>query len=129
MTWKLSAKSEERLRGVHPDLIKVCREALKISPIDFGIPQYGGLRSEADQVGLFAKGVSKCDGICNLSYHQSGKALDFYAYVDGAASWDKLHLALVAASFLQAASKLGIKLEWGGIWKSFKDYPHVQLPK
>jgi peptidoglycan L-alanyl-D-glutamate endopeptidase CwlK len=27
-----------------------------------------------------------------------------------------------------AAEQLGIQLEWGGDWKTFKDGPHFQLP-
>ena len=53
--------------------------------------------------------------------------IDFYAYVDGKASWDEGHLALVATAFMQAAIKLGYKIQWGGLWKGFKDMPHIQL--
>jgi len=54
-------------------------------------------------------------------------ALDVYAYVDGAASWRPQHLATVAAAMLQAANELGVRLEWGGLWRSFVDMPHFQI--
>lgn len=127
MTWKLSKRSKQRREGVDSRLIEICDLALEICPIDFGIPEDGGVRTSARQNQLYHDKKSKCDGFVKPSYHQTGKALDFYAYVDGAASWDKLHLALVGAAFLQAASELGYRLEWGGLWKNFKDYPHVQL--
>jgi peptidoglycan L-alanyl-D-glutamate endopeptidase CwlK len=127
MTWVLSNSSKQRLATVDCRLKLLCHRALEICPIDFGIPEFGGLRTTREQRDLFNKGLSKCDGVNKKSHHQSGKALDFYAYVDGEASWDELHLSLVGASFLQAGSELAIPLKWGGLWKTFKDYPHVQL--
>ena len=66
-------------------------------------------------------------GSLTRAYHQTGNAVDVYAYVDGKASWDHEHLASVAAAMLQASSELGIPLEWGGLWKGFCDRPHFQL--
>jgi len=125
--FKLSNRSKERLTGVDPRLIKIVDLALTITSIDFGIPQYGGFRTQEQQQELFYKKVSKCDGCHNKSYHQSGKAFDVYAYTDGKASWDRYHLTQVAAAILQAASMLGYKLEWGGLFQSFCDMPHFQL--
>jgi peptidoglycan L-alanyl-D-glutamate endopeptidase CwlK len=127
--WKLSKNSLQNRAGVNPKLIKINDLALAISPIDFGIPEFGGKRSAKEQFKLFEKGASKCDGFLKPSRHQLGNALDFYAYVNGAASWEKDHLTIIAAAHLQAASILGHKLEWGGFWKHFQDMPHVQLPK
>ena len=127
MPFKLSDKSKQRREGVDPRLIEISDLAIQISVIDFGIPRDGGLRLAKRQNELFEDGKSKADGYDKLSEHQSGNALDFYAYVDGAASWEPEHLAMVAAAFLQAAAMLGYKLKWGGLWKSFKDMPHVQL--
>lgn len=127
MVYALSARSKARRAGVDPRLIAICDLALQLTVIDFGIPAYGGIRSAKDQLELFNDGKSKCDGVKNRSRHQDGLALDFYAYVDGKASWDEGHLALVAAAFLQAAAMLGHKLQWGGFWVGFRDMPHVQL--
>ena len=124
---KFSPKSLERMVGVDTRLKLIAEYALKISTIDFGIPGHGGLRTQEEQMLLFTSGLSKCDGIEKLSKHQSGRALDFYAYVDGEASWDKGHLTSVAAAFLQSASQLGYAIEWGGFWTSFVDMPHIQL--
>lgn len=125
--WYLSNNSKKNREGIHDNLIKMGDLALTICPIDFGYPKDAGKRTTERQFELFHDGKSKCDGRLLRSYHQSGRALDFYAYVDGKASWDKLHLALVGASHLQAASILGFGAEWGGLWTSFKDYPHIQL--
>ena len=117
------------MEGVDDRLVAICSRALELSPIDFGIPAYGGIRTEKDQKTLFDDGKSKCDGVKKKSFHQTGLALDFYAYVDHKASWDKGHLTTVAAAFLQAASEFGFELTWGGHFKSFLDMPHVQLRK
>lgn len=125
--FKFGKASLRNREGVDPRLIEISDLALTLSPIDFGIPSTGGLRTAETQHQLFLDGKSKADGYEARSKHQDGIALDFYAYVDGKASWDKEHLAVVAAAHLQAASALGYKLQWGGLWRSFKDYPHVQL--
>lgn len=123
--FKLSERSKQRRKGVDSRLIEISDLAIQITVIDFGHPADAGLRTAERQKELFDQKSSKCDGYENLSYHQSGKALDFYAYVDGKASWEKEHLAMVACAFLQAASILGYRLEWGGLWPW--DMPHVQL--
>ena len=125
--FKLSNRSQERLKGVDPRIINIVELALTISIIDFGIPEHGGFRDAGAQRLLFQKGVSKCDGIEKKSSHQSGMAFDVFAYVDGKASWDRYHLTQVAAAILQAASLLGYGLEWGGLWKNYTDMPHFQL--
>ena len=127
MAFKLGSKSKERLKGVDKRIIEILDLALTITIIDFGIPAYGGLRDAGTQRLLFAKGVSKCDGIKNKSAHQSGLAFDIFAYVDGGASWDSYRLTQCAAAILQAASLLGYELEWGGLYRGFVDMPHFQL--
>ena len=132
----LSEKSKKRRDGVNSRLIEINDLALTISHIDFGIPRDGGIRTAERQNVLFKNGKSKADVFVNESYHQTGDALDFYAFVAGRASWQEDHLTVVAAAHLQAASILGYGLEWGGFWKSNKlingipygwDAAHLQL--
>lgn len=134
--FKFGKTSLERRAGVDSRLIEISDRALEISVIDFGIPEHGGLRTAEEQLQLFLRSASKADGTRFLSKHQSGLALDFYAYVDGKASWHPGHLAMVAAAHLQAAREFGYKLTWGGLWKPWKitdgiphgwDSGHVQL--
>jgi len=137
MNYKFSSNSIKRMKGVHPDLITIFNRAIKNSPIDFGIPATGGLRTEDVQKRLFKNKTSKCDGVNNISNHQKGMALDFYAYVDGKASWDKVHLALVAgvimatASQLKAVGRITHRVRWGGTFGSTKfkgwDMPHFEI--
>jgi len=125
--YKLSKRSKDRLLGVDERLIKVIDLALTITNIDFGIPGDGGLRTAERQKELFDKKLSKCDGYIKESYHQTGKAFDVYAYVDGKASWDRCHLTQVAAAILQAAGMIGYVVKWGGLFKSFTDLPHFEI--
>jgi len=125
--FKFSKTSNLRRLGVDCRLIQVSDRALEISVVDFGIPKYGGIRTAEEQYGLFLDGKSRADGTNSLSYHQSGKALDFFAFVDGKASWHPGHLAMVAAAFLQAGAEFGYKLTWGGLWlpvKTTSGVPH-----
>lgn len=125
--FKFSKASEARFIGVNPELVCVCKRALAISKVDFGIPHLGGYRTAEQQNALYEAGKSQLDGYHNESYHQTGNAIDVYAYVDGKASWEPEHLAMVAAAMLQAACEFGVKLEWGGLWHGFVDMPHFQI--
>ena len=125
----LSNTSKKRREGIDQRLIDIGDLAIQLTVIDFGYPDDCGLRTADRQRELFDDEKSKADGYKLLSYHQSGKALDFYAYVDGAASWKPEHLSMVALAHMQAASMLGHKLQSGALWKSFKDFPHLQLAK
>ena len=131
--YKLSASSTQNLDGVREILVRVVEVALTLTPIDFGIPEYGGLRTAVEQNSLFIRELSNCDGYEKLSSHQSGDAFDFFAYANGRAGWDPVHMAQIWGA-IHAASKIVSKergvileLEWGGNWKNFKDYPHVQI--
>ena len=135
-SFRFSTTSNKRRAGVDPRLIQISDRALEISVVDFGIPKHGGIRTAEEQYKLFLDGKSRADGTNHLSYHQSGKALDFYAFVDGAASWYPGHLAMVASAFLQASAELGYGLTWGGLWLPVKttsgvphgwDAGHIQL--
>ena len=129
MTFRFSKRSLDILSTTNPDVQRVAKRALKITKIDFGFPTLGGKRTADEQYELFVAGSSQLDGISKKSYHQTGNALDVFAFVDGKASWDKYHLAMVAAAMLQAAALEGVELEWGGLWTSFEDYPHFQIPR
>jgi peptidoglycan L-alanyl-D-glutamate endopeptidase CwlK len=99
-------------------MIELAQRSISKSPIDFGIPGYGGLRTAEEQRELFNTGKSKCDGYSKKSRHQSGRAFDIYAYHNGNASWDKVHLAMIAGVILSEAKAMGLKVVWGGTFGS-----------
>ena len=129
--FKLSERSIANRTGVRSELAEIADLAIQLSLVDFGHPEYAGGRDLKDQQHLYSIGASKADGIINKSDHQideakpESDAIDFFAYVDGKASWEDGHLALVACAFYEAASRLGYRISWGGLWKDFKDAPHI----
>lgn len=120
--YSFGTKSSERLAQVHPDLQRVFNEAIKNSPLDFSITE--GLRTIERQKELFSAGKSQT----MRSRHLDGHAVDIGVLVNGALNWDFNNYQLVADHVKSVASKLGITIEWGGDWMSFKDGPHFQLP-
>ncbi len=131
--FKLSRRSKSRLKGINKIMYKIAVNGVKDCPIDFGIPQTGGLRTEADQMALYntrtAKGkrVTNCDGIKKKSYHQSGNAFDIYAYVSGKATWKESYYKKIAAHLIAFAKReYNINLRWGGNWRN-PDCPHFEI--
>lgn len=116
--YRLSESSRRNRAGIDQRLIAISDLAIEISLIDFGHGPLSGLRTRDEQLKLYVDGKSKADGARRLSKHQSGLALDFYAVYDGKASWERAHLAMVAAAHMQAAARLGHAIEWGGLWPS-----------
>lgn len=139
--FKFGQRSLNSLKGIHPDLVKVMTEAIKTSPVDFTITD--SLRTTEQQQALYAQGrtkagskVTNVDGVKVKSNHQAksdkyGYAVDLYAFYNGAVQVkdDKTIINKLAPHIKATAKKLGIKIEWGGDWKSFKDYPHFELKK
>lgn len=120
--YSLGPRSKQRLRGVHPDLVKVVERAIKITDVDFTVLE--GLRTPERQKALVEAGASQT----LMSRHLTGHAVDLGAWVDNQVDWSwplyhKIHIAMLAASI-----ELQIPIEWGGNWKRFKDGPHWQLP-
>lgn len=121
--FQLGATSLTRLKGVHPDLVKVVKRAIEITPIDFTVLE--GLRTKERQQQLVAKGASKTMN----SYHLTGHAVDIAPLVDGKVTWDWKYYNQLAPVIKQAAKELGVNITWGGDWKTFKDGPHWQIPR
>lgn len=122
MAFKLGPRSLLNLRGVHPDLVRVVKRAISISPLDFTVIE--GRRSIARQKELVAKGASKT----MRSRHIHGFAVDIAPYIGGRVRWDWPLYDQLAEVIKTAAKLEHVKLEWGGDWVSFKDGPHWQLP-
>ncbi len=128
--YSLSRTSNRRKKTCHWKIQLIIDEAILTSPIDFGVAD--GHRTDAKQLKAFKRGASLLDGIIKKSLHQlkPSPAIDLYAYIKGkGAVWTEKELALLAGHILGTANRLKIDLEWGGNWKSFKDFPHYQLAK
>lgn len=118
----LSARSEERLHGVHPDLVKVVRKAAELTELTFIVTE--GVRTLARQKQLYAAGATRT----MRSRHLDGHAVDLAAMVGAEIRWDWPLYSRLGATMKEAASAVHVPIEWGGDWVSFKDGPHFQLP-
>lgn len=119
MPYRLGSTSKKRLKGVHPDLSRVVKAAILITPQDFTVLE--GLRTMDRQRELYQSGASSTLN----SRHLTGHAVDIAPWP---ISWDWARFYPIADAMKEAARQEGVPLEWGGDWKSFKDGPHWQLP-
>ncbi|OOF53884.1 M15 family metallopeptidase [Rodentibacter genomosp. 2] len=125
----LSQRSENNLKGVHPDLVKVVRLALQKSTVDFSVIE--GIRTPQRQRQLFKQGATKTLN----SRHLTGHAVDLAPYP---LDWNDLDkFGQIAKAMFAAAQELKIPIRWGGDWnrngrsddEKFYDGPHFELLK
>lgn len=117
-----------RLRGVHPDLVKVVERAIQITTVDFTVLE--GVRSPERQKKLVESGASQTMN----SRHIPGadgyaKAVDLGAYVDDQVDWSWPLYFKIAAAMKEAAKQLGVDIVCGADWKKFPDGPHFELDR
>lgn len=128
---KLSPASEARLKGVHPQLVKVVRRAAadwKDKDLTWIITT--GTRSVATQKLMVAKGASQTMNSRHIPGKDGyAKAVDLAFVLKGKLKWDWPLYAKLAKAMKAAAAKEMVPIEWGGDWRNFKDGPHFQLPK
>lgn len=149
MVFKFSKRSEDRLEEVHPDIAKVIRRTLEITPVDFSVIE--GKRSVERQTELVNAGASQTMD----SRHITGHAIDIAPYIGGRISWDWPPFYILAEHVKMASEQLDISVRWGGCWMllsdmeespeeevamyvnrklaqgrvPFSDGPHYELPK
>jgi peptidoglycan L-alanyl-D-glutamate endopeptidase CwlK len=130
VSYVLGQRSLARLIGVHPELERLVKAAIRISKIDFAVVE--GVRSLAQQREYFRLGKSRT----LKSKHLTGHAVDLMPYgdldgdgdfdqVDKAQAWEKHHFLPINDAMQQAAATLGIRITWGGHWGW--DFPHFEI--
>lgn len=125
--YKLGDRSLMRLKGVHPDLVKVVMHAIEITTVDFTVLE--GVRTPERQKLLVAAGASETLNSRHIPGADGlGKAVDLGAWLDDQVDWSWPLYAKIADAMKTAATECKIPIEWGGDWKKFKDGPHFQLP-
>lgn len=122
MGFKFGKRSQDKLLGVHEDLIRVMERAIEMSATDFAITE--GVRTLDWQKALVASGASTT----MKSRHLTGHAVDVVAFVGKEVRWDWPLYGKIAETVKAAAKLENVQIEWGGDWKSFPDGPHFQLP-
>lgn len=138
--FKLSRNSKRNIKGVREGIIVLINRVLAKSEHDFGIPQYGGLRTPQEQNNLFHKRpkITWLDGFKKKSYHQSGNAFDIFVYDEHGACWDCKHkYKTISDLFMKEFDLMKVEggffedgecLYWGGDWrKRRRDLPHFEI--
>lgn len=128
---KFNQASENRLKRLHPALLKVVRRMQKLNKD----PAFGAIitctvRTIEEQKLLVKKGASKTMNSRHIPGKDGySKAVDFAVTIDGKVRWDWPLYSRLAKLMKEAAKLEGIPITWGGDWKSFKDGPHFELSK
>lgn len=135
--YSFSKKSLEKLNTADEKLQRLFKEVIK----EIDITVIFGHRTPEEQFELFKQGrkfvnnewvktgktVTNLDGINKKSNHNyyPSKAVDIAPYpID----WNDIErFKLLASIIKRKALELGINVQWGGDWQSFKDYPHWEI--
>ncbi len=121
--YKLGKRSRKELVGVHPDIVKIVKRAIKITKQDFMV--FDGLRTKREQRKLVARGVSKT----NNSFHLYGLAVDLIPVVRGKPTWTEKYFPEIHKAVKQAMKELGLNTLDSGFDLWGWDMPHWQLKK
>lgn len=128
MSFKFSKSSKKRLEGVHPDLVRVTKRALELSPYDFGISD--GVRSLESQEEKYNSGASLTMKSNHLVQNDGySHAIDFAVYVEGKLTWEIGYYRKVVQAFFTAAIEEGVQINSGALWRTLVDGPHIELHK
>ena len=126
----MNTASEKRLKGVHPDLVRVvlrCADDWKDKDTGFIVTQ--GVRTLQEQNLLVKKGASKTLRSRHLKAPNGyAHAVDLAVVLKDAVTWHWPMYDKLAKAMKAAAKAEKVPLEWGGDWLKFKDGPHFQLP-
>lgn len=127
--FKFSKRSLTNLSNCEEVLQKLAHKALENSPKDFTI--ICGYRNKKDQDAAFARGDSKLKFPNSKHNMLPSQAFDFVPYpldwhdID---SFKKIgHHILDTWDDMEESKDWDI--EWGGEWRKFKDYPHIQITR
>jgi len=127
---EFSKTSLSRLKGVHPDLVRVvtrCAKDWTDKQFTFGITC--GVRTLEEQKILVSKGASKTLKSRHIpAANGYSHAIDVVAFIDGKVRWDWPLYDKISKAMKAAAKAEKVPIEWGGDWRTFKDGPHWQLP-
>lgn len=124
---KFSRASAQRLATCHADIRKVCEQLIKT--YDFAVTC--GHRGKTDQETAYKQGNSRVHFPHSAHNKLPSQAVDLVPYpVD----WKDIgRFKELAAAFMAVANcmyELGVikaRFEWGGNWRTLKDYPHFEI--
>lgn len=144
--YKFGKSSRKHLSECHPDLQHLAQlsivRSFELGLYDFGIIDGG--RTDEEQRENIKNGVSwtmnsrhllkrsinpgvRGNDATEFSMTKWSHAFDFAVYIGPKIKWEfPLYECLYTDVFKVVAKEEGIKIKWGGEWKS-KDGPHIQL--
>ena len=112
---KFSKKSKEKMKGVHPDLVKVLELAITYTKQDFSITE--GVRTKQQQTIYVQTGKSQTMNSKHLVQKDGySHAVDVIPFP---VSWDLEKFYVIADAIEKAAEQLNVKIRWGGAWTTF----------
>lgn len=115
---------ETNLQSIQPELADVVRRAEALSGTKFVVGS--GKRTPEMQKKAVEWGWSKTEE----SDHLDGSSVDLWPLDDkGAVKFDPARQQEIVMAMKLAAKELGVKLDIGAEWKSFKDKPHFGIKK
>ena len=114
--------SQIRLNGVHPQLASVVELAGKYCTQNFSVQD--GVRTLLKQKMLVKSGASKTLASKHLIQSDGlGHAVDIVPVIGGDLRWEWKPIFVIAVAMDKAATELGVKLRWGGVWdKTMMEY-------
>jgi peptidoglycan L-alanyl-D-glutamate endopeptidase CwlK len=116
-----SKRSLDNLKTCHPDLQKVAHECIK--HYDFTVIE--GHRGKIAQDKAVATGKSKAKWPTSKHNSTPSKAFDATPVP---LDWnDTKAFQAMATAMKAAATRVGVKIKWGGDFKGFFDGPHFEL--
>lgn len=120
----LDARSEARLKGVHPHLVRVIKVASTMGG-SFIVTE--GLRTLKRQALLVEAGASRT----MKSRHLTGHAVDLACLINGGreVSWKYVLYEQLNEIIQEAARLHKASIVWGGTFRSFKDGCHWELSR
>jgi peptidoglycan L-alanyl-D-glutamate endopeptidase CwlK len=137
--YQLGNKSKDKLKGVHPTLVRVIERAIELSSQDFMVLE--GLRTPERQAELYAQGRTKPGQVVTWTLKSRhfvqadgwGHAVDIAPYP---LDWNDIKkFEAIADAMFQASKELGTPIRWGADWdqdgrpreKGETDSPHFEL--
>jgi len=122
-----SETSKQRLATCHKDLQTLFNEVVR----DFDCAVICGYRGQKEQDEAYKKGTSKLKWPRSKHNITPSEAIDVMPYPIDWKDIEKIKLfgAYVKskARELKKVGKMENRIEWGGDWKGFKDFPHFEI--
>jgi peptidoglycan L-alanyl-D-glutamate endopeptidase CwlK len=117
VSFVLGQRSLGNLASVHPLLVSVVQDAIKLTGVDFGVPEQAA-RTLAEQEQKVAQGVSKTLHSMHLIQPDGyGHAVDLVPWINGAFTWQFSEpFYAIALAMRQASLEASAVITWGAVW-------------